>query len=144
MKDLFTWLREHTLVRFGMVGGMGFCTETVLLLIGIKLIGLGPIVARVPSFTAAVFVTWYFNRKFTFKMTEKTFLESFPHYISANFVGMLMNFGIYSAAILWLPNSLGKYPIVALAAGALVSLVFNFTISRYFIFKPADEADSGS
>lgn len=138
-KLLSFWFLEHTLIRFAMVGVIGFLTECTLLFIGINIFGLGPIIARIPSFTTAVLVTWYCNRRFTFQDEGKTFRESFPAYLSANFIGMIMNFGIYSGAIIWLPDSLGRYPVGALAVGALVSLVFNFTISRYVIFKPKSE-----
>ena len=127
---------NNMMFRFAMVGIVGFCTDAGLLHIGINIFGFGPIIARIPSFTIAVLVTWYLNRKYTFGIPDKSFTESFPPYLSSNFVGMLLNFGIYSFAILWMPDSLGRYPLLALAVGAAVSMVFNYVISRYFIFKP--------
>ena len=121
-------------LRFCIVGTIGFVVDAGLLQAGIHLLGLGPVAARVPSFLAAVLVTWYFNRCFTFRAHDRTFWSSFPTYIAANSFGMALNFGIYSAGVLFVPL-LAAYPLLALAIGVGVSLFFNFAAARFLIFR---------
>ena len=132
--SLYRKLTRHLFFRFAMVGGVGFCVDGGILQFGLSVLDWGPIVARVPSFFAAVLTTWYLNRSYTFEIPHKSFIETFPGYLSANFVGLLLNFGIYSAAVIWLPDTLGKYPLVALAVGGIIAMFFNYAISRHFIF----------
>jgi len=120
-------------LRYCIVGVAGFCTDGGLLQLGIHLFGLGVIVARVPSFTVAVLVTWYLNRGFTFRMQSKSFQKSFPTYIAANAVGLAINFGTYSAGVLFSPF-LAQYPLIPLAVGAGIGMVFNFFAARW-IFR---------
>lgn len=121
------------LIRYGIVGVVGFCTDGGLLQAGIHLLDLGVIVARIPSFTVAVLVTWYLNRGFTFQAQHKSFKESFPAYITANAVGLAINFGTYSAGVLLSPF-MAEYPLIPLAIGAGIGMVFNFIAARW-IFK---------
>lgn len=120
-------------VRYCIVGGIGFCTDGGLLQAGIHLLGLGPLAARVPSFLTAVLVTWYLNRNFTFRMPEKSFRESFPAYITANAIGLAINFGTYSAGVLLSPT-LAQWPLIPLGIGAVLGMAFNFFAAR-LIFR---------
>jgi len=120
-------------MRYCLVGVIGFCTDGGLLQAGIHFMGWGVIVARVPSFITAVLVTWYLNRGFTFRAQHKSFRESFPAYIAANAVGLAINFGTYSAGVL-LSETLAQYPLVPLAVGAGLGLIFNFIAAKY-IFR---------
>ncbi|MCB9991893.1 MAG: GtrA family protein [Rhodospirillales bacterium] len=120
-------------MRYCLVGGIGFCTDGGLLQLGIHLMGWGVIVARVPSFLIAVLVTWYLNRGFTFRKQHISFRESFPSYIAANAVGLAINFGSYSAGVLFSPF-MAQYPLLPLAIGAVLGMVFNFFAARW-IFR---------
>lgn len=115
--------------RYCLVGAAGFGTDSILLQAGIHFLGLGVLTARVPSFLAAVLVTWYFNRGFTFRAEHKSFLESFPVYIAANAIGLAINFGTYSAGVLLSPF-LANWPLIPLAAGAGLGMIFNFFSAR--------------
>lgn len=120
-------------MRYCAVGAAGFCTDGGLLQLGIHVFGLGAIVARVPSFAVAVLVTWYLNRGFTFRMQSRSFRESFPAYIAANAIGLAINFGTYTAGVLFSPF-MAQYPLIPLAIGAGIGMVFNFLAARW-IFR---------
>lgn len=133
--DTFERMNDTALKRFlryCLVGGVGFCTDAGILQAGIKLLGFGPIAARVPSFMVAVLVTWYLNRNFTFRKPEKSFRESFPAYISANIVGLAINFGVYTGGVMLSPF-MHQYPLIPLAIGAGLALISNF-IAAHWIF----------
>jgi putative flippase GtrA len=48
-------------------------------------------------------------------------------------VGAALNFVVFIALIEWNP-ALRQIPVIPLAVGAVVALVFNFTVSRKFVF----------
>lgn len=123
----------NTFFRFCLVGAAGFCIDGGLLQAGIHLLGLGVIAARVPSFTAAVLATWWMNRTFTFRAAGKSFRNSFPPYVAANAVGLALNFGIYSAGVLF-SETLAAMPLAALGIGAVLGLAFNYAASRLWVF----------
>lgn len=77
-------LRE--LLRFSMVGAIGFAVDGGVLMT-LVLGGVDALIARLVSFPAAVFVTWWFNRHWTFSGSPK----SRPH----------RQFGIYFVAHCW-------------------------------------------
>lgn len=116
-------------IRYCIVGAAGFCTDGGILQLGIHVMGWGPLAARVPSFLIAVLVTWYLNRSFTFRMPEKSFSASFPAYITANAIGLAINFGTYSAGVLLSPT-LAQWPLIPLGIGAVLGLAFNFFAAR--------------
>ena len=124
-------------LRFCVVGTAGFCTDAGILQLVLTVTVLGPIPARIPAFMVAVLVTWYFNRGFTFRMHHKRFLESFPPYIASSAIGLALNFGIYSAGVLFVPV-LAKWPVLAVAIGSVTALFFNFAAARLFIFRHHD------
>lgn len=127
-------LKDSHFLRFCVVGSVGFLVDGAVLQAGISFLGLGIIVARIPSFMVAVLVTWYLNRTFTFRQPEKGFRKSFPAYIAANAVGLSLNFGSYTACSFLFP-AWAQWPLLFLAVGSVVGLSFNFAASKFWIFK---------
>lgn len=120
-------------LRYCVVGTVGFCVDGGLLQAGMHFLEFGPLVARVPSFLIAVIVTWYLNRTYTFRKPTLSFLKSFPLYITANAVGLGINFGTYTAGVLTFPL-MAQWPLIPLAIGSGLGLVFNFLSAR-LIFR---------
>ena len=130
MKATAQRLKESVFARFFTVGTIGFLTDGGILQVGISLAHLSPLVARIPSFSIAVIVTWWLNRDFTFRTPEKSFRESFPSYLLSNAVGLAINFGVYAAAVL-----MHFMPFLALAVASIVAMFFNFAMAKLVIFK---------
>ncbi len=124
-------------LRYCVVGGIGFCVDAGILQFGIYVLGLDPLSARVPSFLIAVLATWYLNRGFTFRMHGMSFLKSFPLYISANAIGLAVNFGAYSAGVLLSPL-MAKWTLIPLAIGSVLGLAFNFVSARLIFRAPPE------
>ena len=55
-------------------------------------------------------------------------------FILANAVGALVNYATYTLLVSFAARPLG-HPLVATAVGVGVGLVFNFTLSKRFVFK---------
>lgn len=101
--------------------------------------GSGPYAARAVSFTVAVTLTWYLNRRWVFgRATMPITRREYAAYVTVQLTGALINLLVYAAAIHLVPP-LGRTPVIPLAMGAAVALLFNFLASNYFVF--ADTTD---
>ncbi|MBA2964615.1 MULTISPECIES: GtrA family protein [Ramlibacter] len=123
------------LVRFGLVGTVGFVVDGGLLQLLVTFAGWGPIAARLVSFPAAVLATWWLNRTVTFQPREGgSLLASLGRYVAVSLVGTGVNFGIYTGLVLASPL-LAARPIVPFAVASAAALVFNYLGSKHFAFK---------
>jgi putative flippase GtrA len=122
-------------LRFAAVGAAGFFVDATILAIGLGL-GLDPYSARAFSYLGAATFTWWGNRTFTFSESasaERPALE-WGRFLAVNAVGAVVNYGVYAALVTFAPGALGN-PFVALAAGSLSGLAFNFFGSRRFVYR---------
>ena len=94
----------------------------------------GDYTARIVSFAVAVTVTWYLNRQFAFS-TRKTIdrRSEYSRYLTVQGIGMAINFIVYSLCIAS-SETMDRWPVLALAVGSGVALIFNFVGSRKFVF----------
>lgn len=120
--------------RFLVVGTLGFLIDAAILFIFNTALGLSPLLARIPSFSVAVVATWWLNRAYTFQARDMSAKQTLPSYISSNMIGLTINLGIYTLAVMQVPFC-QIYPIAALAAGSIGGLFFNFTASKFWVFN---------
>lgn len=124
---------------FIVVGGFGFIIEAAILTVLVSSFQVDPIIARVPSFLVAVLFTWLANRKFTFTdAAEKKAVLQGAQYLMVQTGGISLNILTYVAALHYLPEW-QRYPVIALAFGSAVGLVFNFSLSKWFVFATQKE-----
>ena len=118
-------------MRFGLIGVGGFVVDT-LDLYAVK--GeLGLYAGRVVSYFAAATFTWALNRRFTFVSLRPTpRLKQWLEFLAANAIGAIANYGVYSALVTW--TAAADIPVLAVAAGSIAGLVFNFTINKVWVF----------
>lgn len=136
---------SREVLRFAWVGAIGFLVDATVLTQLIKGYGWDLYSARLISFGSAVSVTWYLNRRWTFighaTANRKT---EYTRYFAVQTIGALLNFGIYAACVA-VNQTLADYPVVPLAVGATVAMVFNFLASKRFVFTRREgvTADNG-
>jgi putative flippase GtrA len=121
--------------KFGVVGGIGFFTEAVILQLLTGAAIVGPYLARCFSFPAAVTLTWALNRRLTFG--ERDIQDSgrrYLLYVFGQIIGALANLAIYAGTIFAVP-ALRHVPVAALGCGSLVGLIFNFWWANRVVFK---------
>jgi len=122
--------------KFGVVGVVGFLVDTAVVY-AMLAAGLEFFAARIPSFFAAATVTWALNRSFTFRQAERTPLHrQWAAFVAANAVGGLVNYGV-SVALEAGVDVVAAHPVLAVAAGSLSGMVFNFAASKRLVFKGA-------
>ena len=122
------------LMRFGLVGGLGFVVDGAVLETMIML-GMNPIAGRAVSFPIAVCATWLANRNFTFPdKIEQSRVREASTYVAVQLVGGAANFAVYSALVHSL-QLFSDWPILALAFGAAAGLILNYLGSKHIVFR---------
>lgn len=123
------------LLRFSLVGTVGFAVDGGLLQLLVDLGGAGPIAARAVSFPLAVLATWWLNRAITIRPRAGTGRwRSLTRYLAVNLVGTGVNFGVYTLLVL-ASATMAARPLVPFAIASGVALAFNYLGSKHFAFK---------
>ncbi len=124
------------LVRFALVGGLGFITDTSTLYLLMFSFGLDPYRGRALSFLVGVTTTWLGNRHYTFpdRAARRGRSREWLRFLTVSAPTALVNYGIYAALIATLPLA-ARHPVVAVALATLASFLLNFTGSTLFAFR---------
>ena len=122
--------------KFAMVGTVGFLVDslTLLWLLEIHWV-LFP--ARIASFACAVSVTWYLNRTWTFNQSgvvKPTLAQQYGYYLTVQVIGAGVNIGTFFWVIYYFPMT-SSQPLIPLAVGSLVAMVFNYTLAKKVVYK---------
>jgi putative flippase GtrA/SAM-dependent methyltransferase len=133
---------EHRFFRFALVGGLGFVVDATVLTLLVNAMGYGHYLSRAVSFTLAVTVTWWINRSWVFRAGTPTGRE-YSGYFLVQMVGAVTNLGIYVLVIELVPR-LAAIPVVPLAIGAIIAMIFNFLLMRRFVFRRSKASTSAS
>ena len=120
-------LRE--LAWFGISGVIGLLVD-IAVLYAIKGV-LGPYLARLVSFFAAVVATWLVNRSVTFRQRPSgmSLISEFASYFVLMIGGGLVNYAVF-AFLLFQFAVVQEQPVWGVAAGSLAGMGFNFLSSR--------------
>ena len=89
--------RATQLVRFLVVGGVGFVVDAVALLVMVHWAGLSPVWSRIPSLMIALTVTWLLHRSFTFRSSRRrpASAAEWLRFVVANGIGNALNLALY-------------------------------------------------
>ncbi|MEP6829105.1 MAG: GtrA family protein [Rhizomicrobium sp.] len=131
-------LARFSILRFAIIGGVGFVVDSTVLALDTNWLGLDPFKGRVLSIFCAMICTWLGNRYFTFadrraRGSVSAVFHEWSKFVAANIVGALVNYGVYATLLRFAsPPFNNKY--IALVAGVLAGLVFNFILSKKLVF----------
>jgi putative flippase GtrA len=117
---------------FAVVGGLGFIVDGAILSTLVHVYAWPHPSARAVSFAAAVTVTWYCNRRWVFSRTADRARE-YGAYFSVQAIGAVINLGTYALVIALFPP-LARAPLLPLAAGAVLALLFNYSGASRWVF----------
>jgi putative flippase GtrA len=136
-------IQEIRFVRFGLVGAGGFCVDTSVLWLMLHGIGLDKYSGRGVSFMAAVTFTWWGNRTLTFRdrAAQTGLLREWATFVGANAIGGAANLGLYMLLVRFAPAPVNN-PFLALFAGVLAGLTFNFMLSSRIVFRKSPKKQS--
>ena len=127
--------RHNQLLRFGLVGALGFFIDATVLYIALYLFGFGYYFGRVISYLCASTVSWYMHRVFTFKVshTKGGFKELINFQIMNSFGGGA-NYLVY-ALLIANSSEFRAHPVMAVAIGALLGMFINYYLSKKVVFR---------
>jgi putative flippase GtrA len=123
-------------VGFLMVGTGGFVVDAGVLSLYLCAVPGGFLTGRLVSFFVAVTFTWYLNRSFTFRVTDRPTFREWARFVAVNLLGGGANFVIYSLLVSH-SEEMRAWPILAVAAGAVVGLIVNFLGASRIVFRQA-------
>ena len=124
-------------LRFAIVGACGFVVDESVLTAMHYGVGLDRYSARAISILCAMTFTWWGNRNLTFRehaAVGNARVQEWLRFMLANALGAVGNYGVYSALVSFAPTPANN-PLLATAIGVAVGLVFNFTLSKRFVFR---------
>ena len=121
-------------LRFVMVGAAGFFVDAGALMVATTTLGLGLYSGRVFSYLCAATFTWILNRRFTFAKTEEVAVIQWLRFLGANALGGAVNYGVYAALVTFSAVAAAT-PVLGVAAGSAAGLIFNFLVSKYWVFR---------
>lgn len=128
--------KSSKFLRFAIVGAAGFFVDAGILAFGLNVLSLDPYSARILSYIGAATFTWWGNRLFTFReqASADARTSEWGRFIAVNLVGAFFNYGVYALLVTFAPDPFNN-PFIALAAGSLSGLAFNFFGSKRFVFR---------
>ena len=123
--------------KFGLVGVAGLLVDTAVLYAVIGATGVEFYIARILSFLAAATATWALNRRFTFRGAARQPLHrEWAKFLAANSFGGVVNYAV-SVGLVTALAVVAAHPFLAVAAGSLAGMCFNFAASKRLVFKGA-------
>ncbi len=125
-------------LRFAAVGTAGFAVNEAVLFIFLRVFHLDPYSGQALAFLFAASFTWWGNRRLTFREhgagTAHGMAREWAKFIAANALGGAVNYAVYAALVTFAPSPANN-PFLGVVAGTLAGLVFNFTMSKRFVFR---------
>jgi putative flippase GtrA len=128
---------------FGMIGGVGFLIDACILTFLSWSHEFDLYAARCISFCFATFITWWLNRSITFEVEAAgtgSRPREYARYVAVQVGGALINYGIFAIVISGFPIFRG-WPFLPLAIGAAGGLLFNYQLSRAWVFRDHDPSN---
>jgi len=125
-------------LRFAAIGTCGVVVDAAALYVAMHGLGLDHYSGRVASWLVAATFTWAMNRRFTFQDNRPP-LAQWGKFLAANAFGGLVNYGVY-ALLVYASPIVAAYPVIGVGAGSLAGLVFNFSASKWMVFRRRDSA----
>lgn len=120
------------IIRFGIIGTIGFVLNALMVEMLAPL--CGPLYAQLIAFPVVATAMWYLNRRYTFGASSRPIVQEWLSYILANTLGWVANNGLYVLLVLHWALAF-RHPSIAVAAGSLAGMIFNFVMSRAAVFK---------
>jgi putative flippase GtrA len=124
------WLKQAA--KFGSVGVLNTLVDLALYFVLTRWLGLGnqPAVAKAISYSVGVLNSFLLNRVWTFQARGSSWVTLIPFFLSS-LVGLAINTGTLQVclATFHLPE------IIAIAAATAASLLWNFLVSKFLIFR---------
>jgi putative flippase GtrA len=120
------------LLRFGIVGALGFLVDAGMLAALLALTPAGPFLARAIAIAVALVSTWLMNRSFTFGASRHSLAVEGFRYGSVGLTSAVVNYLIYAGLLISVPI---LQPLAALVIASIAAMAFSFFGYSRFVFR---------
>ena len=111
------------ILRFVVVGGIGFVADAAMLALLLAATPLGPFVARLISIGFGLTVTWLCNRTLTFRPSSRGVLREGARYGGVGITTSIVNYLVYGVLLLTMPS---MAPLLALVVASLAAMALSY------------------
>lgn len=140
----FKFPRTAELVHFLAVGGSGVFVDLLSYLTLVHLVTVNHQLARALSFVMAASWNWFLHRWLTFVSgRERSPGGQWMQFLLAASIGFSINWGTYKLLTDYSPYFM-RHMIAAFFTGIGLGTVFNYALSRIFIFRPLGQLGGGT
>lgn len=119
------------LAAFTLTGGAGFLVDAGMLWLLLRLTALGPLSARLVAIGAAMLLTFWANRTFTFGRSGRRIASEGARYGGVGISAALLNYALYCALLLAFP---ALSPLLAVAAASAAAMAWSYLGYSRFVF----------
>ncbi len=124
---------SESFIRFGIVGTLGFCWDTLTVYALKNVAGL--YIAGTAGFLVAASANWMLNRFWTFRYQNHIAAHiQWAKFMAANSVGFIFNRGTFFELIAISPIC-RSHPVFAIVAGSAAGILFNYFLSKRLVFS---------
>lgn len=125
---------RRDLVRFGIVGTLGFVIDLGILAALVHGAKWSPFAARAVAIVIAILCTWWLHRHWTFPAGRlRPPLPQSLLYGTVQLASVSVNYGIFSALVL--TGGLWRtYPVLAATVGSLCAMAITYLLSKWIAF----------
>ncbi len=127
-------LHENCLMRFLFVGGLGTVVNLAIFFLFADVLNFDTNLSSILAFVVAVTHNYILNHVWSFKKLVNFQInrKSYVQYVFVNIFGLGVNLIVLNLILLWFNPDIKT---IAQLSGVLSGTVFNFILSRSFVFK---------
>ena len=120
-------------VKFSIVGVVNTIASASVYTFGTRILKLDPLVANGLAFVVAVTISFFLNKRWTFRDRRQASVGQYSKFFTVAIIG----FGLSEIIILWLHHILQVHDLIAFAIATVVVLFWNFGVNRWWTFRHA-------
>lgn len=113
-------------------GLIALACDASLLQLGIIVLGLTPLTARLIAISGAMVAGWLAHRRLTFSLRSAPTLGEFTRYSATAWMAAAINYIVFAAVLFVSP---GTHPLTALVFASILATFFAYMGMRYRVFR---------
>ncbi len=113
-------------------GLIALACDASLLQLGILVLDLDPLAARLIAISGAMVAGWLAHRRLTFSLTTPPTLGEFIRYSATAWTVAAINYSAFAATLFVSPRT---HPLVALVFASILATFFAYMGMRYRVFR---------
>ena len=113
-------------------GLIALACDASLLQLGILVLGLSPLTARLIAISGAMVAGWLAHRRLTFSLSAPPTFAEFGRYSATAWTAAAINYVVFAAVLVVVP---GTHPLTALVFASILATFFAYMGMRYRVFR---------